>query len=122
MRLGVYRLGPAGRICYTGGMVSRDILYYTLSVAIVVAVVFWVWLLWYIIRIFRSIEGLVKDFRDRLHAIDEILQTIKDKLTSTHTQLTFLAEGLKQLITFINTKRAQRTKASSRASRAADDF
>lgn len=103
-------------------MISRDVLNYTLSLAIVVGVGFWIWLLWYIIRIFRSIEGLVSDFRDRLHAIDEILQTIKDKLTSTHVQLSLLAEGLKQLITFINAKRAKRRKSGSRASSPADDF
>ncbi|MBI5466822.1 MAG: hypothetical protein HY975_01240 [Candidatus Kerfeldbacteria bacterium] len=104
-------------------MISRDILNYTLSVAIIVGVVFWVWLLWYIIRIFRSIEGLVSDFRDRLHAIDTILQTIREKLTSTHAQLSFLAEGLKQLMSFISEKRrTSRGRTSSRASDSAEDF
>lgn len=104
-------------------MDTRDILNISLSVAAVVATVFWVWLLWYFIRIFRSIEGLVADFRDRLHTIDNILHTIQDKLTSTHVQLSLLVEGVKQLMSFINSRRqSKQRRASSRASSSADDF
>lgn len=104
-------------------MDTRDILNISLSVAAVVATVFWVWLLWYFIRIFRSIENLVSDFRDRLHTIDDILHTIQDKLHSTHVQLSLLVEGVKQLMQFINNRRAQKSRRpSSRASSSADDF
>jgi hypothetical protein len=102
-------------------MLTRDILYVTLSVSVLVAVGMWVWLLVYIIRILRSVEGLIHDFRDRLATIDTILQTIHEKLTSTHAQLSFLAEGVTQIISFINNKRAKR-KSSSRASSTADNF
>lgn len=103
-------------------MLTRDILYISLSVAAVVATMFWVWLLWYIIRIFKSIEGLVTDFRERLNSIDDILRTIKEKLSSTHVQLSMLVEGLKQMMTFINNRRDKKRRSSSRASSAADDF
>lgn len=103
-------------------MISRDVLYYTSAAAIAVATVFWVWLLWYIIKIFRSVEKLVGDFRDRLRVIDEILRTIHDKLTSTHAQLSVLAEGVKQLIGFFNRRSAKRSRSSTRASASSDDF
>ncbi|MEK7637146.1 MAG: hypothetical protein AAB402_01985 [Patescibacteria group bacterium] len=103
-------------------MLTRDILYVSLAVAAVVATVFWVWLLWYIIRIFKSIEGLVSDFRDRLNTIDEILHTIREKLTSTHVQLSLLVDGLKQLMSFINNRRQKRAKSSKRASADEDDL
>lgn len=104
-------------------MVTRDILFISLSAAAVVATVFWVWLLWYIIKIFKSIEGLVEDFRDRLRTIDEILHTIHDKLNSTHNQLSLLVEGVKQALNFINTRRdKKRAKSSKRASADEADF
>lgn len=104
-------------------MNTKDILNISLSVAALVATVFWVWLLWYFIRIFKSIEGLVADFRNRLSTIDEILRTIHDRLNSTHVQLSMLVEGVKQLMTFINNRRAAKSgRTSSRASRSADDF
>lgn len=109
--------------CYTLTMISRDVLYYTIAAAVAVGMAFWVWLLWYIIKIFKSVEQLIGDFRDRLHVIDEILRTIHDKLTSTHTQLSMLAEGVTRLISFFNNRRAtKRGKTSTRASAASDDI
>lgn len=102
-------------------MNSRDILFLTLALAIAVATGFWVWLLFYFIQIIRSVHSMVDDFRERLRTIDEILQTIKEKLTSTHAQLSFLADGLKQLLTFINNRRDKRRR-SARASTTEDDF
>lgn len=102
-------------------MSARDILFLTLALAVAAATAFWVWLLYYLIQIIRSVHGMIEDFRGRLATIDEILQTIKEKLTSTHTQLTFLADGVKQLLTFITNRRAKR-RGSARASTAEDDF
>lgn len=105
-------------------MVTRDILFISLSVAALVATGFWVWLLWYIIRTFKSVGNLIEDFRERLNTIDEILRTIQDKLSTTHTQLSLLVEGVKQAISFINTRREnkKRAKPSKRASADEDDF
>jgi hypothetical protein len=103
-------------------MNTKDILNISLSVAAITATVFWVWLLWYFIRIVKSIQGLVSDFRDRLSTIDDILHTIHDKLNSTHVQLSLLVEGVKQLMTFINSRREPKRRSSSRASSTADDF
>ena len=103
-------------------MITKDILYISLSVSALVATGFWVALLWYIIRIFRSIEGVATDFRDRLRMIDEILQTIKEKLTSTHVQLTAVAEGVTQLVSFLLRRRAAARRSSKRAPDSSDDF
>ncbi len=103
-------------------MNTRDILFISLSVAALVATGFWVWLLWYIIRTFKSVGNLVEDFRGRLNAIDGILRTIHEKLTSTHVQLSLLVDGLKQLMSFINNRRQKRAKSSKRASADEDDL
>ncbi len=102
-------------------MNSRDILFISLSVAALVATGFWVWLLWYIIRIFKDVSRLVESFNDRLKLIDEILRTIQEKLTSTHMQLSMLVEGVKQAMTFINNRRTKSAKSSKRASADEDD-
>lgn len=104
-------------------MVTRDILFISLSVAALVATGFWVWLLWYIIRTFKSVSSLIESFQARLNLIDEILRTIHDKLTSTHNQLSLLVEGVKQAMSFINNRRdKKRAKSSKRASADEDDF
>jgi len=103
-------------------MDSRDILFISLAVAALVGTAFWVWLLWYIIRTFKSVSGLIESFNERLSLIDEILRTIHDKLTSTHTQLSMLVEGVKQAMTFINNRRTKSAKSSKRASANEDDI
>jgi hypothetical protein len=102
-------------------MISKDLLFYTLAVTATAMTVFFCWFMWYLISIVRSFHRLVADFRDRLVTIDEILQTIKDKLTSTHAQLSFLTEGVKQLISIFMNRRAKR-RSSTRASSSADEF
>jgi len=99
---------------------SRDILFYSLALAALVGTAFWVVLLYQFIKIFRSVEHLAGDFRRRLETIDDILTTIKDKISSTHIELIALAEGVKQLIRFFANRRS--TRRSTRASTSADDI
>lgn len=100
---------------------SRDILFYSLAVAALVGTAFWVILLYQFIKIFRSVEHLAGDFRRRLETIDDILTTIKEKISSTHIELIALAEGVKQLIRFFANRRPAR-RSSTRASAPADDI
>lgn len=115
-------IGGFVKVCYTFPMLSRDVLFYALAVAAVAFTVTMVWTFIAILRIFRSFNGLVEDFRNRLGLIDEILHTIQDKISSTHIQLTALAGGLKELIGFFVNRRAKRAKSSKRASADEDDF
>lgn len=107
-------------LCYTIGMISRDVLFYTLSACALAGTVAFVWFCTYLIRIFRGISHLVEDFRDRLQTIDDILQTIKDKLSSTHAELSLLTTGVKELISYFANKRAKR-RSSQRPSRSEED-
>lgn len=102
-------------------MLSRDVLFYTLAVAAAAFTVTTVWAFIAFLRLFRSFNGLVEDFRHRLGMIDEILRTIQEKISSTHIQLTALAGGLKELIGFFVNRRAKR-RSSARASDSSDDF
>lgn len=101
-------------------MESRDILFITLAVCAAVVTGFFAWFMFYLVKIFRTVTATVDDFRDRLRTIDEILQTIKDKLTSTHLQLTTLATGLKELLGWFMLRR-QRRRPNTRASANADE-
>lgn len=102
-------------------MLSRDVLFYSLAVAAAAFTITMVWTFVSFLKLFRSFNGLVEDFRHRLGMIDEILRTIQDKISSTHLQLTALAGGLKELIGFFVSRRAKR-RPSARASDSTDDF
>lgn len=107
-------------LCYNLAMISRDILFISLAVAVLVATGFWVALMYYLIQIIRGLRDVVQGFQHRLAAIDEILQTIKDKLTSTHLELAALGGGLKQLIQFFVNRKTKR-RSGSRASANTED-
>lgn len=100
---------------------SKDILFISLAIAALVATGFWVALLAEMIKIMRSVEHTVRDFRDRLRTIDDILNAIKDKISSTHVELLALAAGVRQLMQFFAARRAAR-RPSTRASKDADDI
>lgn len=100
---------------------SKDILFISLAIAALVATGFWVALLAEMIKIMRSVEHTVRDFRDRLRTIDDILNAIKDKISSTHVELLALAAGVRQLMQFFADRRAAR-RPSTRASKDADDI
>ena len=105
-------------------MLSRDVLFYTLTVMVATFTFFTIWFFVSIRNIFRSFNGLIEDFRTRLNTIDEILHTIREKLTSTHLQLSLLVDGVKQLMSFINNRRdnSKKRRSSSRASSSTDDL
>lgn len=100
---------------------SRDILFYTLAICAAILTGFVAWFFFYVVKIFKTVAKTVEDFRDRLATIDDILQAIKEKLTSTHLQLTALSAGLKEVLGFFAARRAKR-RSSTRASTSADDF
>lgn len=100
---------------------SKDILFISLAVAALVGTTFWVILLAEVIKILRTVARTISEFHDRLRTIDDILQTIKDKISSTHIELVALAEGVKQLIRFFANRRPAR-RSSTRASTPADDI
>ncbi len=99
---------------------SKDILFISLSVAALVGTAFWVILLAEMIKILRSVERTVTAFETRLRTIDDILQTLRDKISSTHIELVALAQGVKSLIGFFANRRSAR-RSSTRASAPADD-
>lgn len=101
-------------------MIAKDVLFYTIALAIAVFTAMAIWGFVAMLRILRTMQGLVDDFRQRLKTIDEILQTIHSKLTSTHAELTVLAGGVRELISFFINRRAKR-RSSTRASSDKDD-
>lgn len=95
-------------------MESQDILFLTLAVAVAIITVMFVWSFLYIVRMARTLSGLVEDFRQRLAAIDEILQTIKDKITSTHLELSSLVTVVKEGASwFLQRRQKRRTNTRS---------
>lgn len=83
---------------------SSDILNFVLSFGIFWLVILLSWLLWHVIGIVRGVHETLEDFRNRLRAVDEVLQLIREKLESTSTYLGLLVDVIKEGIRWARTK------------------
>ncbi len=75
---------------------SGDILNIVLAVGILWLVILLSWLLWHVIGIVRGVHETLEDFRNRLRAVDDVLQLIREKLESTSTYLGLLVDVVKE--------------------------
>lgn len=83
---------------------SRDILNLVLAFGVLWLVVLLTWLLWHVIGIVRGVHETLEDFRNRLRAVDDVLQLIREKLESTSTYLGLLVDVVKEGIHWFRAK------------------
>ncbi len=83
---------------------SRDILNLVLAFGVLWLVILLTWLLWHVIGITRAVHATLEDFRNRLRAVDEVLQLIREKLESTSTYLGLLVDVVKEGIRWFRDK------------------
>jgi len=93
---------------------SKDILNIAIAVAIVGLAGFTAWGLYYFARILQQVFGVIKDMRSRLHKIDELIKTIKERLEHTTSYLLLISEGMKKLVDVIKEKVDSRPQTTDR--------
>ena len=94
---------------------SKDILNIAIAAAIVGLAGFAAWAMYYLARILQQVFAVIKDMRSRLHKIDELIKTIKDKLEHTTSYLLLISEGVKKLVDVIKERTDDRKqKAGNR--------
>lgn len=77
---------------------SRDIFFIAVSGAIVAVAVFLCIAMAYLIGFLKRGYGLTKGWGERFKKIDEILDLIKSKITSSMLNLGLIGNGIKQLL------------------------
>ena len=87
---------------------SKDLLNIAIAAAIVGLAGFACWGLYYFARILQQVFAVIKDMRSRLHKIDELIKTVKDKLEHTTSYLLLISEGMKKLVEVIKEKTENR--------------
>jgi CHASE3 domain sensor protein len=77
---------------------SKDLLYIAISLAILGLAFFTSWAVYYLAMILRQSFQVVKEMRDRLHKIDEIMASLKEKIDHSASYLLLIGEGVKKLV------------------------
>lgn len=76
---------------------SGDILNISIAVAVLALAFVTAWAIYYFAMLLRQGFKIVKEMRDRLHAIDELIQSLKEKIEHSTSYLYLMAEGVKKL-------------------------
>lgn len=80
---------------------SKDLLYIALALSVVVFTGFVSWAVYYLAQILRQGFRMIKDMRDRLHKIDELVTSLKTKIEHSTSYLLLIGEGMKKLVEVI---------------------
>ena len=81
---------------------SKDILFLVLAFCALWFTAFVCWALWYVIGMLRDASQTVREVRDKLHAIDEAMRGIREKLEHSASYLGMVATATKVFIEYLN--------------------
>ena len=80
---------------------SKDILNIVIAASVGIFAIFTCYAIFYFAQILRQGFKIVKDMRDRLHKVDSLIKTIKDKIEHSASHIILIAEGMKKLVEVI---------------------
>lgn len=84
---------------------SKDVLYLTIALAVLIVTVFLVWIMYYLAMILKQSKEIVSEVRKKVEAFGEILNNIKEKVATSATVLTALGKGVADLIGLFKEKK-----------------
>ena len=94
---------------------SQDLLYIAIALSVLGLTFFICWAIYYLIMIFRQSSQVVKEMRDRLHKIDGVIDTLKDKIEHSASYLLLIGEGIKKLVEIIKERGEKKAKTNRKS-------
>jgi CHASE3 domain sensor protein len=96
---------------------SQDLLYVVIAFCGLLFTVFSVWLIYYLAMIMRQAYKVVKETREKINKVDEILKALKEKIEHSASYLVLISEGVKKLVEVINQKSEKARKQKNTKTR-----
>ena len=90
---------------------SKDTLNIVIAASVGIFAIFTCYAIFYFAQILRQGFKIVKEMRDRLHKVDSLIKTIKEKIEHSTSHIILIAEGMKKLIEVIK-ERTEKKKDS----------
>lgn len=92
---------------------SKDLLYIVISVSVLIFTIFSCWAIYYLARILQQFFKVVKETRERLNKVDELVKMVKEKIKFSTSYLPLIGEGVKKLVEIIK-NRAEKKKRNKK--------
>ncbi len=83
---------------------SKDLLYVVLAFCILWLTVFLAWFIYYLSMIMRQTCQIIKETREKINKVDEILKALKEKIEHSASYLALIGDGVKKLVEVIKEK------------------
>jgi len=82
-------------------MESLDILYIVLAFAALWVTAFTCWFIYQIVTIMRNVNNVISDLHEAISKIEGTMNTIKSRFESHTSNLGIIAEGAKQVVSYV---------------------
>jgi CHASE3 domain sensor protein len=87
---------------------SGDLLNIVLAFCVLWFTIFVVWFIYYLAMMMRQAYKMTKEMHDRINKVDEIFQTVKDKIEHSASYLVLIGEGVKKLVEMTSGKKGKK--------------
>jgi len=77
---------------------SQDILNIAKTAAVIGLSTITFIFIYYLVRIMREMFRMVKEMRDRINKVDELIQSVKEKIEHSTSYLLLISEGIKKVV------------------------
>lgn len=77
---------------------SQDILNIAKTAAVIGLSTITFIFVYYLVRIIRELFKMVEEMRDRINKIDELIQSVKEKIEHSTSYLLLISEGIKKVV------------------------
>jgi len=93
---------------------SKDLLYIAISISVVGLAVFICWAIFYLAMILRQSFKIIKEMRERINKIDEVIKIIKEKASKKSAHIALVGEGVKKIFEIIKKNSEKSSKKKKR--------
>ena len=77
---------------------SQDILNIAKTGGVIILSVVIAWFFYYMAMIMRQLFLVIKEMRDRINKVDEVIQMLKEKIEHSTSYLLLISEGMKKVL------------------------
>lgn len=101
---------------------SHDILNYALTICALVLTFFIVWILYYVVKIFREMEHVIRDITKAIEKFNTVLDYTKEKISNVVSLIPMLVKaGEKIMSSYQSMKNRRASKKNKTKNKSSDD-
>ncbi len=93
---------------------SKDVLNLVIALSVALFTFFLCWLMYYFISILRTIKQTLTDVQEKINSLDELLTSLKEKISNSSNYLGLLTKSIISLIELFKNRKEKKTQAKKK--------